>query len=255
MLLNGFSLCNAMQACFSGAAAQYPETDAGLLNWWDASTGMTGTGATFELADSVGGKTLTPQPNDQDVIQTTFNSLPAMQLQNLDGIVGNDSMTFPASWMLMLAMDVQASSNAFAGSIGLTDGANGRSFYLRPRPATQHQMMHQQIASASGGFVQGPTGPNFDAFNTGGMHAFALVFDAVANSFTVFVDQVQLGSVSYTNDWANVNSGVLYIGGQNQGARPVDARIGEIILTSSVDSTTRGEYETYIADKWGISFE
>lgn len=237
------------------AASAFPTTDPGLLNWWDASTGMSGSGAGFSLADSVGGKTLVPTANDSDVIQTTYNGLPAVQTQNLDGIIHNDTMTFPAEWMLIYTMDVQASSNNWAGSVGLSArGGAGQEFYLRPRPPNRHQMLHRSIQAAGGGFVQGPQGPSSGAYyNTGSMHIFALVFNSTNDTFGLVVDQTLLGVITYANDWANVNNGRLVLAGQNQAARPMDTRIGEVILTTSVDQTTRANYEAYLASKWGIT--
>jgi hypothetical protein len=236
------------------ARTEFPSTDDGVLNWWDASTSMQSNGATFELHDVAAGKRLLPVNGFEDVVQTTYNGLAAMQLQNLDGIVGVETASFPASWMLIVVMDVQDASNSFSGSIGLSDGANGRQFYLRPRAPENHQILHQQIQTASGGFAQGPQGPaGIDVYDTGSMHIFALVFNADTNTFGVVVDTELLGVISYANDWDNVHDGALYIGGQNQGARPMDLIMGEAILTTSVDSTTRAAYETYLADKWGLT--
>jgi hypothetical protein len=235
------------------ARVEYPATDDGVLNWWDASTNMEGTGSEFELLDIAAGKKLIPVNGFDDVVQTTANGLAAMELRNLDGIVGIEALSFPASWMLIMAMDVRDASNTFSGSIGLSDGANGRQFYLRPRPPENHQMLHQQIQTASGGFAQGPQGPASDVYDTGSMHVFALVFNADTNTFGVVVDQELLGVISYGNDWDNLHDGALYIGGQNQGARPVDLVMGEAILTRSVDTTTRAAYENYLATKWGVT--
>lgn len=222
-----------------------PSDDSSIIHWWDADDAGTissSGGLVSGWDDKAGNQHWTQTAGDQP--STGTRTLNGKNVIDFDG-----TKSLEADW----DFPVSGSFSVFAVFESDITTNNNDAIFARTQNSRFEVIASgtPEFQGAIRVFGAGNTSTGWTGGPYTGTHILEVVMDFTGAVHNTYIDGVAV----YTgaNYVTAVESGAQSMYMMRRSAVTHDGFIAEMILTEAIDSATRDEYRSYLADKWGIT--